>query len=156
MFTNHHHLTGTLTIEVYNSRLNRRWQTRVNNLITTTGKQTLARHFINTIKGNLGFHIAVGTGTTPPAVADTALVTQQASVAAKTTFLEDSTKAVTIRVKAEVPPLPENQSPQALTEAGILLAVPGQETKTLYNRVKFAPITRTQATTLNFAWDISF
>ena len=87
MFTNHHHLIGTLTIDVYNSRLNRHWQTRVNNLITTIGKQTLARHFINTLKGQLGFHIAVGTGTIAPAVADTALVTQQAAVPVRQLFL---------------------------------------------------------------------
>lgn len=156
MFANQHKLTGRLTIDIYDA-LNQNHETKVvNNLITRTGKETLAKYFINNITSALGFYIGVGTGTTAAAEANTALETQQEEVAATVTFIEDATKPVTLRVSAAVPPLATGAAAQPLTEAGILLNISGQATKALYNRVTFAAINRTEATTLNFAWDISF
>ena len=84
-------------------------------------------------------HIAVGTGTTAPAAAQTALVTESARVAA--TYAHTAgTKVFTM-----VATFPAGTATAALTEAGIFNAA---SAGTMLDRVTFAVINKGAADTL--------
>ena len=155
MYKEKHNLIGKLDIAIYDSLKNAYSHLQVKNLITTKGKETLAKHFINNISGALTFHIAVGTGSTAAQEADTALETQIQEVTATASYVEGALTP-SIRVEAEIPALAEGEATQLLTEAGIKLGIEGQADKVLYNHVIFPVVSHTQSTTLSFAWDISF
>lgn len=153
-------MQGVLTIEVIDVASGCVVDKRhIPNLITTAGKELLAK----LLMGKVGavpsaWAIAVGTGASDPQIADTRLnayadrANAVTDVAVVTT---DKGSVVRATVKAQLPPLAQNSAPQPLVEAGIVI-ITGNETETLFNRVKFAQVSRGPMMVLNLAWDITF
>lgn len=131
------------------------------NHIVTVGRQLLAELFAARISPSQVTHIAVGTGGYPPPENDqTELVDERArNPIAEVQFVpaDDDTR-VTARLKvifendqANDDENPENPGP--LREAGIFNAAEGG---TMYNRVVFEPVYKTDAFQLVMMWDVTF
>lgn len=71
-------IIGTVTLQLFDKDGNLKQEGVVNNLVTTAGKNLLARKVISDSEAISS--IGIGSGTTTPTVADTALTTQLANV----------------------------------------------------------------------------
>ncbi len=156
-----HALAGCLLIEVYNSSGQRVLHRRHPNLITNQGRILVAQLFAGVIQGISAKAIAIGVGTTDADATNTQLgqkVDQvNASLLGGGTPGQAGTQSTSLTLTAHFDPLPQaGASPQAITEAGILLTPQGNNAPILYNRVVFAPITRTAQLSLDLSWEVSF
>jgi hypothetical protein len=152
-------MRGTLTIEVLDTAGNVVARRCVENLITTAGKTLLAKLLMgkaSTVPSK--WAIAVGTGNADPLPGDDKL-SSRVDVAAATTEVgvvaTDRGNVVRATVKAQLPSLPQGADPQPLVEAGIVITV-GTDPETLFNRVKFAQVSRGSSVVMNLGWEISF
>jgi hypothetical protein len=153
-------MQGVLTIEVIDVSSGAVVETRrVPNLITTAGKELLAK----LLMGKIGavpssWAIAVGIGNADPQASDTRLLGYADRANATTDvaiITTDKGSIVRATVRAQLPPLAQAEQPQPLVEAGIVI-ITGLSTETLFNRVKFAQVSRGPMMVLNLAWEISF
>lgn len=152
-------MRGVLTIEVTDAAGAVVETRRVPNLITTAGKELLAK----LIMGKLttvpsGFSIAVGLGDADPSLGDAALASYLDRASATTDVAivaTDRGDVVRAVVTAKLQPLMPDAPAQLIREAGILITTANAE-EILFNRVKFAPVTRGPMVVLHLAWEISF
>ena len=152
----HHGLDGRVRIVLRDQSGAMVEQRMVHNLITTEGRKLLGKLFIGTAD-KPEFSIAVGSSATAPAISDTALGNKLD--AAKATMAspridENNPKQVVVTVSATLP-TDEARADQALTEAGILITLPGQP-PVLYNHVVFPVITRTGKLEMTLSWEVIF
>jgi hypothetical protein len=156
----HQAIRGQLTIvlrDEHGSELERR---TVHNLITKVGRKLLADLLMGKLNATPNrWTVAVGTGTADPTVEDTQLQAQVDSA-------DDSLPKVEIVTVGAVPtiritvtatlPAPTSSSPQALTEAGILVQMnTNPPTATLFNHVTFAQINRSGNMVMTLMWQIT-
>jgi hypothetical protein len=152
-------LKGVLTIELRDMSGALVERRQHHNLITTRGKQLLADLLLG--KKNAlptSWAIVVGTGTTPPNVADIAL---QAPITEKAEDRDPDVAVVTRGTATVVQgtvsatlPAPPAGTVQPLTEAGIQITV-GTD-KILFNRVQFPAVNRGANMVMTLSWEISF
>jgi hypothetical protein len=127
---------------------------RVNNSIVLNGRDLVAKLFINEPIDPVS-HVAVGTGSTAVAAADSAL---EAEVFRKAINPVDPSQHITttdtdkrkVMITAE---LDFAEANAALTEAGLFNADSGG---VMYNRVVFPPINKTADFKLTLIWEIIF
>lgn len=152
----HHGLDGRVKIELRDRSGTLVEQRMVQNLITTAGRKLLGKLFSGAAD-KPEFAIAVGAGSTAPDISDTALGNQLD--AAKATLAapridDNNPRQVVVNVSATLP-VDESRPDQALTEAGILITLPGQA-PVLYNHVVFPLITRTGKLEMTLSWEVIF
>ncbi|MCP3166503.1 hypothetical protein [Myxococcus qinghaiensis] len=153
-------MNGVLTLELLNldgSLMERR---RVPNLITTAGKRLVAELLMGRVNGlPVNWSIVVGTGTAAPSTDDIALQDLAAEAVDPAPRVEvidqgDNPSLVRAKVAATLPALTD-ATVQPLTEAGIQVTL-GENTKILFNRVRFEEVNRGSNMIMNMTWEISF
>jgi hypothetical protein len=156
-----HALAGCLLIEAYDSSGLRVLQRRHPNLITNQGRILVAQLFSGVVQGISAKAIAIGVGTKDADASNTQL--GQKVDQANASLLDGGAsgqagpQTSSLTLTAHFDPLPQaGASSQAITEAGILLTPQGNNAPILYNRVVFAPITRTAQLSLDLSWEVSF
>lgn len=147
-----HGLSGRLHIVVTDLSGRVIEERRVNNLITSGGRELLARLFAG-LSEISDLHIAVGNnGEGLPAQQ---AVLQQVDIAKATTTYQgvNAEGNALLTVSAELPALDAGVT-QQLQEAGIVLSEGEQQT--LYNRVTFPVINRSGNVVMNLSWEVKF
>lgn len=139
MFESNFTLTGTLSIS-----LNGEVVKEVPNLVVTTGKNYVASRMKDATATAMS-HMAVGTGSTAAAAADTALGSESARVALTSTTV--STNTVTY-----VATYPAGTATASLTEAGILNAA---SSGTMLCRTVFAVVSKSASDVMTVTWSIT-
>ena len=139
MFESNFTLTGTLSIS-----LNGEVVKEVPNLVVTTGKNYVASRMKDATATAMS-HMAVGTGSTAAAAADTALGSESARVALTSTTV--STSTVTY-----VATYPAGTGTASLTEAGILNAA---SSGTMLCRTVFAVVSKGASDVMTVTWSIT-
>lgn len=131
-------VVGTVTI-IKNGEI-----VRKANLTLTDGKKWIAERITGTT--NPATHIAVGAGTTAPALGDTTLQNELFRKA-----LDVSGGTVTDNVATFRTVLREGEATGALTEAGLFLAATGGR---MTNRTTFAVVNKGANDVVTIIWDI--
>jgi hypothetical protein len=157
-------LNGVLTIELRDTNGALVEQRRVNNLITTAGKQFLAHLLMGKADAlPRRWTIAVGTGLEPANVADTALKTfvdEAEDPAPKVEVVTNGDMSIvraTVTATLPLPKLSASDRPQALTEAGIQITQGNDKARPiLFNRVRFDQVNRGANMVMKLTWEISF
>jgi len=122
---------------------------REENLVVNTGLAYIASRMVGTAK-NVMSHMAVGTGTTAAAAADSALQTESARVAlTSTTIVTTSATNDAVQYVATFNP---GTATAALTEAGIFNA---SSTGDLLCRTVFPVINKGALDTLTITWKVT-
>jgi hypothetical protein len=137
-------LTGALKLVLADAQGNIKEEHEVPNLVVTVGKNFIASRMIGTTD-NIMSHMAIGTGTTTPAVGNTALVTEVGRVAL-------TSNVRTNNAIAYVATFPAGTGTGAITEAGILNNSTGG---TLLCRTTFSVINKGAADTLGVTWTVT-
>ena len=137
-------LKGALKIVLADAQGNIKDEREVPNLVVTVGKNFIASRMIGTTD-NIMSHMAIGTGTTAPAVGDTTLGTEVGRVALTSNVRTDNAIAY-------VATFPAGTGTGAITEAGILNNSTGG---TLLCRTVFSVINKGAADTLGITWTVS-
>lgn len=132
---------------------------RVNNLVTTAGREWLAKLFSGQMQAPLDIQIAVGSSDTPAQATDTQLGKRVDGVTAtlsgpKTMQDKDGPRAV-ISVQATLPANDQAET-QDLREAGIEIKADEAQTPILYNHVTFPLITRASNLEMTLTWEVIF
>jgi hypothetical protein len=112
------------------------------NLIVDTGKQGIADQLLAAPTIPKPTHMGIGTGTTAPAAANTALVTE-------TGTRQALTKTRSGNVVTNVATFGAGVGTGAITEAGIFTAV---SAGTIYSRIVFSAINKGANDTLELTW----
>lgn len=139
-------------------------QQRYQNRIVTSGRRMVATLFAGTTSNEelptRISHIAIGTGSNPPSDNDLALqneiVRKPIDNIAFSELVEGEGEARVQRIQVGLRAVLERSeanSAEPLREAGIFNAEAGG---TLYNRVVFAPVTKTDNFELTLLWDVIF
>ncbi len=139
MFESNLTLTGTLSIS-----LNGEVVKEVPNLVVTTGKNYVASRMKDATATAMS-HMAVGTGSTAAAAADTALGSEAARVALTSTTVSTNTVSY-------VATFPAGTGTASLTEAGILNAA---SSGTLLCRTVFAVVSKGASDVMTVTWTIT-
>ena len=139
MFESNLTLTGTLSIS-----LNGEVVKEVPNLVVTTGKNYVASRMKDATATAMS-HMAVGTGSTAAAAADTALGSEAARVALTSTTVSTNTVSY-------VATFPAGTGTASLTEAGILNAA---SSGTMLCRTVFAVVSKGASDVMTVTWTIT-
>ncbi|MBV30870.1 MAG: hypothetical protein CL504_09565 [Actinobacteria bacterium] len=139
MFESALKLTGTLSIA-----LNGEVVKEVPNLVVTTGKNYVASRMKDATATAMS-HMAVGTGSTAAAAADTALGSESARVALTSTTVSTNTVSYVATFGAGV-------GTAALTEAAVLNASSGG---TMLCRTVFATVNKASSDVMTVTWVIT-
>ena len=139
MFESNLTLTGTLSIS-----LNGEVVKEVPNLVVTTGKNYVASRMKDATATAMS-HMAVGTGSTAAAAADTALGSEAARVALTSTTVSTNTVSY-------VASFPAGTGTASLTEAGLLNA---SSTGTMLCRTVFAVVSKGASDVMTITWVIT-
>lgn len=157
-------MRGCLTLRLYDRGGRLLYDRRQGNHIVTSGRQMVAHMFGGVSTGSAPTrvtHMAVGTDPTDPADADAALKAQRGGrkQIGEVTYEEfdepaagGSVKRVRARLTAEFD-FGEANGSEPLREAGVFNAA---SSGTMYNRVTFEEVTKTDAFKLTLVWDIVF
>jgi len=137
-------LTGALKLVLADAQGNITDEREVPNLVVTVGKNFIASRMIGATD-NVMSHMAIGTGTTAPAVGNTALVTEVGRVAL-------TSNVRTNNAIAYVATFPAGTGTGAITEAGIFNA---SSSGTLLCRTTFSVINKGAADTLGITWTVT-
>lgn len=114
------------------------------NLVVTTGRDFVASRLVGTASTIMS-HMAVGSNTTAPALADTALGAELGRVAL-------SSSTATTNVVTYTATFPTGTGTGALTEAGIFNAASGG---TMLCRTVFAVVNKAANDTLSITWTVT-
>jgi hypothetical protein len=147
-------MRGRLTVQRRNAANDLVETIQVNNSIVLSGRDLVAKLFINEPIDPVS-HVAVGTGSTPVAAANSALASE---VFRKAINPVDPSQHITttdndkrrVMITAE---LDFAEANAALTEAGLFNAATAG---VMYNRVVFPPINKTADFKLTLIWEIIF
>ena len=139
-------MTGHLKIEL-NGKLVR----DLDNLVVTAGKTFVASSILKTTSNSPAAmtHMGVGTGTTNPDAADTALETQVGSRKAFTTSAASSAAVVTY-----ICAFAAGEGTGALTEAGIFNHATGTSTNMLA-RTEFSVVNKGASDSMTITWTVT-
>lgn len=137
-------IKGELTISVFDRNGNLKEAKKVPNLVVTVGKNYIASRMVGTASTVMS-HMAIGTGTTTPAVGDTALATQ-AGIVSVSAFTA-STNTVTATAT-----FPAGTGTGAITEAGIFNA---SSSGTLLCRTTFPVVNKAAGDSIAITWVIT-
>jgi len=141
---------GVVHFQLYGADGKLKQDKTVNNLIVNTGKAHIASRLISNT-GLTTYFMAIGIGTTDPAVGQTTLISQVGTRVSATATQGTSPSDNKVTFAAEF--APQNPpSTAALVEAGIFTASSGG---TMLNRVKFAEINKEAGDTLVVSWDVT-
>jgi hypothetical protein len=138
-------VTGELKIVVTDEDGNVKQEHTVPNLVVTAGRNFIASRMVGTTQGIMS-HMAVGSGTTAPALSQTTLVTQLGS---RNTL---STSSVSGNVVTYAATFGAGQGTGAVTEAGVFNAATGG---TMLCRTTFAVINKGANDTLAITWTVT-
>jgi len=136
--------TGTLKIVLTGPDGQLKQQQEVQNLVVTTGLGFIAARMKDATATAMS-HMAVGSGTTAPGAAQTALVNELGRVALTSTTVTDNAVAYVATFGA-------GTGTGAVTEAGLFN---GSETGTMLCRTKFDVVNKGAADTLSVTWTVT-
>lgn len=134
---------GTLEIVLTDSDGKVKDKRVLKNLVVDTGREFIAQRLLDDTAAVMS-HMALGTGTTAAAAADTTLETENVRVALNTPT-RDTTKAV------YVASFPAGSGVGALTEAGIFNAATDG---TMLSRTVFGVLTKSATDNMSVTWTI--
>lgn len=137
-------LTGALRVVLTDAQGRVKDERELKNLVVTAGKNFIAGRMVGTTPAVMS-HMAVGSGTTAPAAANTALVSELGRVA----LTSSSASGNAIPYIATFGP---GTGTGAVTEAGIFNAA---STGTLLCRTVFSVINKAAADTLGITWTVT-
>ena len=137
-------IKGELTISVFDRNGNLKEAKKVPNLVVTVGKNYIASRMVGTASTVMS-HMAIGTGTTTPAVGDTALATQAGIVAVSAFTASTNTVTATATFAA-------GTGTGAITEAGIFNA---SSSGTLLCRTTFPVVNKAAGDSIAITWVIT-
>lgn len=142
-------LDCNLTVEVRDAKTgNLLGRRRVHNLVLDAGLNLLRDLINGTVTSGNVTHVAVGTGTTPPAGTDTALVAE---------VFRDVVTARTVSPKAvnfQLVLASTQANGHNLTEAGLIVA--GLVPEVLFARAIFEAVPKDETVTVTLSWDVTF
>ncbi len=137
-------MKGNLTVTVFDEQGNVKDQRAIKNLVVSAGKTFIASRMVGTSQAIMS-HMAIGTGTTTPAVAQTTLTTEAGRVTlASSSF---SSNAVTYTAT-----FPAGTGTGAITEAGIFNAA---SAGTLLCRTTFPVVNKAAGDSIAVTWVVT-
>lgn len=134
---------GELTISLFGPDGKLKDERKVKNLVVTRGKEYIAGRMIN--NSTTLSHMGIGTGTTAPAVGQTALVIQTGRVAFDTATATGATATYTANFPAGI-------GTGAITEAGLFDASTGGN---MIARTTFGVITKGVDDVMAISWGVT-
>lgn len=137
---------GRLTIEIFSSSGLLKEKVNVPNLVVTTGRNYIASRMTGTTPAVMS-HMAVGTGTTEPVIANTTLETELARVALDSQSTVDNVSTYIATYGAGV-------ATGAITEAGIFNAA-GAGLGTMLCRTVFGVVTKAVDDIMVITWNVT-
>ena len=146
MITDNLQMRGRLTIVVTAPNGSVKDEQTVENLVVTTGKNYVASRMAGT-SANVMSHMAIGTGSTAAAAADTTLGTESARVSLTSTTNNNNDVVYVATFPANTP-----ASAAAITEAGLFNASSGG---TMLCRTVFAQVNKQTADALTITWTVT-
>jgi hypothetical protein len=138
--------TGRLTIEIFSSSGLLKEKVNVPNLVVTTGRNYIASRMTGTTPAVMS-HMAVGTGTTEPVIANTTLETELTRVAL-------DSQSTTANVSTYIATYAAGVATGAITEAGIFNAS-GAGLGTLLCRTVFGVVTKAVDDIMVITWNVT-
>lgn len=145
--------TGALSVVLRDAEGNIKDQRDINNLVVNVGKYYIAQRMIatgpNSVPAAMS-HMAIGSGTTAPVVAQTAMITQLARVALTggTGTVANSTTNQVVYTAT----FPAGVGTGALVEAGIFNS---PTTGTMLARTTFPVVNKEAADSITVTWTVS-
>lgn len=137
-------MKGELTVTLFDEQGNVKDQREIKNLVVSAGKTFIASRMVGTTKAIMS-HMAIGTGTTTPAVGQTTLTTEAGRVTlASSSF---SSNAVTYTAT-----FPAGTGTGAITEAGVLNAASGGD---LLCRTTFPVVNKAAGDSIAVTWTVT-
>mgnify|MGYP001342697570 CR=1 FL=1 len=146
MISDNLQMRGRLTIVVTAPDGSVKDDQTVENLVVTTGKNYVASRMAGT-SANVMSHMAIGTGSTAAAAADTTLGTESARVSLTSTTNNNNDVVYVATFPANTP-----ASAAAITEAGLFNASSGG---TMLCRTVFAQVNKQTADALTITWTVT-
>ncbi len=146
MISDNLQMRGRLTIVVTAPDGSVKDEQTVENLVVTTGKNYVASRMAGT-SANVMSHMAIGTGSTAAAAADTTLGTESARVSLTSTTNNNNDVVYVATFPANTP-----ASAAAITEAGLFNASSGG---TMLCRTVFAQVNKQTADALTITWTVT-
>jgi len=138
-------LTGRLKLELRDSAGRLKELREIDNLVVTAGKTVIANRLCASPTKNPMSHMAIGTGTTAPAVGDTALTTELARVALTSATPSTNTVQYVATFNAGV-------GTGAITEAGLFNASPAGD---MLAHTTFTAITKGGSDVMTVTWTVT-
>ena len=146
MISDNLQMRGRLTIVVTAPDGSVKDDQTVENLVVTTGKNYVASRMAGT-SANVMSHMAIGTGSTAAAAADTTLGTESARVSLTSTTNNNNDVVYVATFPANTP-----ASAAAITEAGLFNASSGGA---MLCRTVFAQVNKQTADALTITWTVT-
>jgi hypothetical protein len=138
--------TGQVHIQHFDAEGNLKGERQVKNLVVTTGKNYIASKMVATTNSPVSMtHMAIGTGATTPAAANTALGSQTGRVSLSGSSV--SSNAITYTAT-----FPAGTGDGAITEAGIFNAASGG---TMLCRTTFPVVNKASGDTIAVTWVVT-
>lgn len=146
MITDDVRMKGRLTIVVTAPDGSVKSRQNIDNLVVTTGKNFVASRMAGT-SSNVMSHMAIGTGSTAAAAANTTLGTESARVGLTSTTANNNDVVYVATFPANTP-----SSAAAITEAGLFNA---SSSGTMLCRTVFAQVNKQTADALTVTWTVT-
>ena len=137
-------MVGELTITVFDEEGKVKDQRDLKNLVVSAGKTFIASRMVGTSQAIMS-HMAIGTGTTTPAVAQTTLTTE----AGRVTLASSSASSNQVTYTAT---FPAGTGTGAITEAGIFNAV---SAGTMLCRTTFPVVNKAAGDSIAVTWTVT-
>jgi hypothetical protein len=144
MFKSSVKMSGRLIIKKFNEKQELLYQTEVENLVVTAGKNFIASRIVSDSADIMGY-MAIGDNATVSALPQTSLSNQRARVATSTASAVDNNITFTASFGAGV-------GTGSIQEAGIFNA---SSSGTMLCRTTFPVITKTSGETIAISWVVS-
>ncbi len=137
-------MKGELTVTLFDEQGNVKDQRAIKNLVVSAGKTFIASRMVGTAKAIMS-HMAIGTGTTTPAVGQTTLTTE----AGRVTLASSSYSSNAVTYTAT---FPAGTGTGAITEAGVLNAATGGD---LLCRTTFPVVNKAAGDSIAVTWTVT-
>ncbi len=137
-------MKGNLTVTVFDEQGNIKDKRELKNLVVSAGKTFIASRMVGTSQAIMS-HMAIGTGTTTPAVAQTTLTTE----AGRVTLASSSSSSNAVTYTAT---FPAGTGTGAITEAGIFNAA---SAGTLLCRTTFPVVNKAAGDSIAVTWVVT-